>query len=89
MRRVPASSFTVGSFAPLEIGDALASTEPGCTGQGRKSSPFRSAGEHLARGGAILMAFGGLISLSDRRLRVGAPNRRAKAARPVAMEPAE
>jgi cytochrome c-type biogenesis protein CcmF len=40
-------------------------------------------------GGAILMALGGLISLSDRRLRVGAPSRRAKAARSVAMEPAE
>jgi cytochrome c-type biogenesis protein CcmF len=38
------------------------------------------------------MAFGGLVSLSDRRLRVGAPSRRAKtakaAAAPVA-EPAE
>ncbi|PZM17070.1 heme lyase CcmF/NrfE family subunit [Rhizobium tubonense] len=39
-------------------------------------------------GGAIIMALGGLVSLSDRRLRVGAPSRRAKAARP-AMEPAE
>jgi cytochrome c-type biogenesis protein CcmF len=43
-------------------------------------------------GGAIVMALGGLVSLSDRRLRVGAPNRRTKAARvPVApvAEPAE
>ncbi|WP_367187753.1 cytochrome c-type biogenesis CcmF C-terminal domain-containing protein [Pantoea sp.] len=39
-------------------------------------------------GGAIIMALGGIVSLSDRRLRVGAPSRRAKAAR-VAMEPAE
>jgi cytochrome c-type biogenesis protein CcmF len=39
-------------------------------------------------GGAIIMAFGGLVSLSDRRLRVGAPSRRAKPAR-VVMEPAE
>jgi cytochrome c-type biogenesis protein CcmF len=36
--------------------------------------------------GPVLMAFGGLLSLSDRRLRVGAP-KPAKAAR--AMQPAE
>src|SRR5262249_50222329 len=30
--------------------------------------------------GAVLMAAGGLVSLSDRRLRVGAPNRRVIAA---------
>lgn len=39
-------------------------------------------------GGAVIMAIGGFVSLSDRRLRVGAPSRRAKLARP-AMEPAE
>jgi cytochrome c-type biogenesis protein CcmF len=40
--------------------------------------------------GSVIMAFGGLISLSDRRLRVGAPkpHRQRKAAGPV-MEPAE
>ena len=40
-------------------------------------------------GGAIIMALGGMVSLSDRRLRVGAPSRRAKAALPAVMEPAE
>ncbi len=42
-------------------------------------------------GGAVIMAFGGFVSLSDRRLRVGAPRRKAKAAKPAtpAMEPAE
>ncbi|QJX04415.1 heme lyase CcmF/NrfE family subunit [Rhizobium brockwellii] len=42
-------------------------------------------------GGAVIMAFGGLVSLSDRRLRVGAPRRKAKSAKPAApaMEPAE
>jgi cytochrome c-type biogenesis protein CcmF len=39
-------------------------------------------------GGAIFMALGGFVSLSDRRLRVGAPSRKAKPVRPV-MEPAE
>ncbi|WP_434712566.1 heme lyase CcmF/NrfE family subunit [Rhizobium sp. YTUHZ045] len=39
-------------------------------------------------GGALIMAAGGCVSLSDRRLRVGAPRRKAKAAAP-AMEPAE
>jgi cytochrome c-type biogenesis protein CcmF len=39
-------------------------------------------------GGAIIMGLGGIVSLSDRRLRVGAPSRRAKPAR-AAMEPAE
>ncbi|AGS21129.1 heme lyase CcmF/NrfE family subunit [Rhizobium etli] len=41
-------------------------------------------------GGALIMAAGGLVSLSDRRLRVGAPRRKAKA-KPTtpAMEPAE
>ncbi len=39
-------------------------------------------------GGAVIMAIGGFVSLSDRRLRVGAPNRRAKPLRP-ALEPAE
>ncbi len=39
-------------------------------------------------GGAIVMALGGFVSLSDRRLRVGAPSRKAKPVRPV-MEPAE
>ncbi len=38
--------------------------------------------------GAIVMAIGGFVSLSDRRLRVGAPRRREKPARPT-MEPAE
>jgi cytochrome c-type biogenesis protein CcmF len=37
--------------------------------------------------GPVLMAFGGLLSLSDRRLRVGAPKPAAKAAR--ALQPAE
>ncbi|QND49942.1 heme lyase CcmF/NrfE family subunit [Rhizobium lusitanum] len=40
-------------------------------------------------GGAVIMALGGLISLSDRRLRVGAPSRKAKPAPRPAMEPAE
>jgi cytochrome c-type biogenesis protein CcmF len=42
-------------------------------------------------GGGVFMAFGGLVSLSDRRLRVGAPRRKAKPAKPAApaMEPAE
>ena len=40
-------------------------------------------------GGAVLMALGGFISLSDRRLRVGAPSRKAKPAPRPAMEPAE
>jgi cytochrome c-type biogenesis protein CcmF len=39
-------------------------------------------------GGGLVMMFGGAVSLSDRRLRVGAPSRRAKAARPV-LEAAE
>ncbi|MGV1790923.1 heme lyase CcmF/NrfE family subunit [Rhizobium sp. A37_96] len=38
--------------------------------------------------GALVMAIGGFVSLSDRRLRVGAPSRKAKPVRP-AMEPAE
>ncbi|ENN86212.1 Cytochrome c-type biogenesis protein cycK [Rhizobium freirei PRF 81] len=38
--------------------------------------------------GALVMAFGGFVSLSDRRLRIGAPSRKAKPADP-AMEPAE
>ncbi|WFU13395.1 heme lyase CcmF/NrfE family subunit (plasmid) [Rhizobium sp. CB3090] len=39
-------------------------------------------------GGAIVMALGGFVSLSDRRLRIGAPSRRATPVRP-AMEAAE
>jgi cytochrome c-type biogenesis protein CcmF len=38
--------------------------------------------------GAVVMAFGGLLSLSDRRLRVGAPKPAAKSGKP-AMQPAE
>ncbi|NLR95448.1 heme lyase CcmF/NrfE family subunit [Rhizobium sp. P38BS-XIX] len=38
--------------------------------------------------GAIVMAIGGFVSLSDRRLRVGAPSRKAKAVQPT-LEPAE
>ena len=38
--------------------------------------------------GAIIMALGGLVSLSDRRLRVGAPTRARRAA-PAAPQPAE
>ncbi|HWD58702.1 MAG TPA: cytochrome c-type biogenesis CcmF C-terminal domain-containing protein, partial [Stellaceae bacterium] len=37
--------------------------------------------------GAALMALGGLVSLSDRRHRVGAPSRRARLAE--AAQPAE
>jgi cytochrome c-type biogenesis protein CcmF len=37
-------------------------------------------------GGAVIMALGGLLSLSDRRLRIGAPRRSAIA---VAAAPAE
>ncbi len=41
-------------------------------------------------GGAIIMSLGGLVSLSDRRLRVGAPSRKkAKPAPRPVMEPAE
>jgi len=41
-------------------------------------------------GGAIVMAIGGFVSLSDRRLRVGAPNRRAGAKLAASLpEPAE
>ena len=41
--------------------------------------------------GAVIMAMGGVVSLSDRRLRIGAPSRRAKPAVPAspALEPAE
>ncbi|MGE7371019.1 heme lyase CcmF/NrfE family subunit [Neorhizobium sp. NPDC001467] len=42
-------------------------------------------------GGCLIMMLGGFVSLSDRRLRVGAPSRKAKAARTAkaAMEPAQ
>ncbi|ANL49141.1 cytochrome-c-type biogenesis protein CcmF/CycK 2 (plasmid) [Rhizobium phaseoli] len=41
-------------------------------------------------GGALIMAAGGCVSLSDRRLRVGAPRRKAKAKSAApALEPAE
>ena len=36
--------------------------------------------------GCVIMAFGGLLSLSDRRLRVGAPK---PARKPLALQPAE
>jgi cytochrome c-type biogenesis protein CcmF len=42
--------------------------------------------------GAVIMAFGGIVSLSDRRLRIGFAHRAARvraAANPVAPEPAE
>jgi cytochrome c-type biogenesis protein CcmF len=39
--------------------------------------------------GAIFMALGGLVSLSDRRLRVGAPTRARRAAAPPHPQPAE
>ncbi|MGW9231195.1 heme lyase CcmF/NrfE family subunit [Pseudorhizobium sp. NPDC055634] len=39
-------------------------------------------------GGSLIMMLGGFVSLSDRRLRVGAPTRRARPVRP-ALEPAE
>ena len=39
-------------------------------------------------GGALIMMLGGFVSLSDRRLRVGAPNRKARAVKPV-LEAAE
>jgi cytochrome c-type biogenesis protein CcmF len=40
-------------------------------------------------GGALIMMVGGFVSLSDRRLRVGAPKRRAKMATGPAVEAAE
>ncbi|MCO5730890.1 heme lyase CcmF/NrfE family subunit [Rhizobium sp. SSA_523] len=40
-------------------------------------------------GGALVMTVGGMVSLSDRRLRVGAPARRAKPVKASTMEPAE
>ncbi|MDH6268344.1 cytochrome c-type biogenesis protein CcmF [Rhizobium sp. SG_E_25_P2] len=58
-------------------------------------------GEHVVRiwwkpwilfiwGGAVVMMIGGFVSLSDRRLRVGAPSKRARAvAAPGALEAAE
>jgi len=39
-------------------------------------------------GGALVMMVGGFVSLSDRRLRVGAPSRKAKPVKPV-LEAAE
>jgi len=35
------------------------------------------------------MMLGGFISLSDRRLRVGAPSRKSKPAKTASLEPAE
>ncbi|MCX8998447.1 heme lyase CcmF/NrfE family subunit [Rhizobiaceae bacterium BDR2-2] len=43
----------------------------------------------LIWGGALVMMAGGFVSLSDRRLRVGAPARRAKPAKTPALEAAE
>ncbi|XUY27537.1 heme lyase CcmF/NrfE family subunit [Agrobacterium sp. rho-8.1] len=40
-------------------------------------------------GGTVFMIIGGLVSLSDRRLRVGAPRRKAKAAKDVVLGAAE
>ncbi|MCB1509483.1 MAG: heme lyase NrfEFG subunit NrfE, partial [Hyphomicrobiaceae bacterium] len=39
--------------------------------------------------GALIMFFGGLLSLTDRRLRVGAPRRASAASPPSAPVPAE
>jgi cytochrome c-type biogenesis protein CcmF len=39
--------------------------------------------------GSLVMAFGGLLSLSDRRLRVGAPRPARKSAKTSALQPAE
>ncbi len=38
--------------------------------------------------GTLIMVLGGAVSLSDRRLRVGAPRRRRKAKAPAAAAPA-
>jgi cytochrome c-type biogenesis protein CcmF len=38
-------------------------------------------------GGALMKALGGGVSLSDRRLRVGAPNRKAKGGTSIALVP--
>ncbi|MGV8935991.1 MAG: heme lyase CcmF/NrfE family subunit [Allorhizobium sp.] len=40
-------------------------------------------------GGAVVMMFGGFVSLSDRRLRVGAPKRKARVAASPALEAAQ
>ena len=40
-------------------------------------------------GGSLVMMIGGFVSLSDRRLRVGAPTRKARPAKAPAMEAAE
>ena len=39
--------------------------------------------------GPLLMALGGVISLSDRRLRIGLPRRAVQAAGAATLEPAE
>jgi cytochrome c-type biogenesis protein CcmF len=39
--------------------------------------------------GALVMMFGGALSLSDRRLRVGAPKPAAKSPAKSALQPAE
>jgi cytochrome c-type biogenesis protein CcmF len=45
----------------------------------RSSSPLVEAAGDLIWLGTVLMMIGGLFSLSDRRLRIGAPNRRREA----------
>jgi len=40
-------------------------------------------------GGTLFMMLGGFISLSDRRLRVGAPSRKSKPVKTASLEPAE
>jgi cytochrome c-type biogenesis protein CcmF len=82
---VPPMQTTEAAIRPRPAGDLYAVVGPHQDG----GYPVRLYIKPLASwiwGGALIMAAGGVLSLSDRRLRVGAPARRRRKPQPAAAD---
>ncbi|MGN6548306.1 MAG: heme lyase CcmF/NrfE family subunit [Pararhizobium sp.] len=84
-RQMPTTEAGIRSFGASQLYISLGDAEDG---GGRVVRLWWKSWVTFIWFGALFMVAGGLTSLSDRRLRIGAPARR-KAARPAALEPAE
>ncbi|HET7411759.1 MAG TPA: heme lyase CcmF/NrfE family subunit [Pararhizobium sp.] len=87
-RQTPTTEAGIRTFGFSQLYISLGDKE--ATGNGRVVRLWWKSWVTLIWGGALIMAAGGLASLSDRRLRIGAPaRRRAKRTGQAMPEPAE
>ena len=82
----PPMETTEAAIHPTRMGDLFAVVGTPVGDGAYQTRLYRKPLINLLWTGALLMAFGGLVSLSDRRHRVGAPSRRRVQAAGVAAQ---